>query len=390
LQNEVDEELILDFGLSEEKVVFRRTLREFAERELAPKAAEIERTGKFPRENVKKLAELGLLGISVPVEYGGAGADAVSYALAMEEVARACPTSATIVTHGNLFASELVLQFGTEEQKKKYIPPIVSGSKIGAFSITEPEAGSDVAAIRTTAVQKGDEYVLNGRKQFCTLAGVSDAFVIFAKTDPEAGSRGISAFIVDRDATGFSVGEPERLMGLRAIQNCPLYLDECRVPRGNLLGQEGMGMRIALTMLDAGRIGVAMMSVGIVQAALEASIKHAKERMAFGQPIANFQSIQWMLADMALDIEAGRLLALKAAWLHDQGVRHTQESSMAKLFCSEMCVRHTLNALQIHGGYGYTEEFPLERLVRASKLQTIGEGTSEMQRLIIARNLIRG
>ncbi|MFQ6076603.1 MAG: acyl-CoA dehydrogenase family protein, partial [Candidatus Bathyarchaeia archaeon] len=227
-------------------------------------------------------------------------------------------------------------------------------------------------------------------KQFSTLAGVSDVFVIFVKTDPEAGSRGISAFIVDRDAAGLSLGEPERLMGLRAIQNCPIYLDDCRVPKENLLDQEGKGMRIALTMLDTGRIGVAMMSVGIAQAALEASIKYAKERVAFGQPIANFQAIQWMLADMALDIDAGRLLALRAAWLHDQGVRHTKESSMAKLFCSEMCVRHTLNAIQIHGGYGYTEEFPLERLMRASKLQTIGEGTSEIQRLIIARYLLRG
>lgn len=387
---ETGREIVLDFSLSEEKVMLRKTLREFAEKELAPKAAEIERTGGFPWENVKKLAELDLLGIHVPTEYGGAGADTVSYAIAMEEISRACPTSATIVTHGNLFSGGLILQFGTEEQKKKYIPPIVRGDKIGAFSITEPGAGSDVAAIRTTAVLKGDEYVLNGRKQFSTLAGVSDVFVIFVKTDPEAGSRGISAFIVDRDAAGLSLGEPERLMGLRAIQNCPIYLDDCRVPKENLLDQEGKGMRIALTMLDTGRIGVAMMSVGIAQAALEASIKYAKERVAFGQPIANFQAIQWMLADMALDIDAGRLLALRAAWLHDQGVRHTKESSMAKLFCSEMCVRHTLNAIQIHGGYGYTEEFPLERLMRASKLQTIGEGTSEIQRLIIARYLLRG
>ena len=376
----------MDFELNDEQQMIRKMVREFAEKELAPRAAEVDAQGQFPWEAIRKMGELGLLGLNVPEAYGGAGADMVSYALAIEEIARACGSTALTVAAHALCTTPLAL-FGSEEQKRKYLVPLAQG-KLGAFGLTEPGAGSDAAAAKTTAVRDGDWWVLNGSKIFITNGGLADVLIIVAVTDKSKGTRGISAFIVEKGTPGFTPGREEEKMGLRGSLTSQLFLENCRVPAANLLGNEGDGFKYALATLDSGRIGIGAMSVGLAQAALEASLRYAKERVQFGQPIANFQAIQWMLADMGTQIEAARLLVYRAAALKDKGQRFTKEAAMAKLFASEMAERACHKAIQIHGGYGYVREYAVERFYRDVRLCEIGEGTSEVQRLVIARQLL--
>jgi len=376
----------MDFELNDEQQMIRKMVREFAEKELAPHAAEVDAKGQFPWEAVHKMGELGLLGLNVPEAYGGVGADMVSYALAIEEIARACGSTALTVAAHALCTTPLAL-FGSEEQKRKYLVPLAQG-KLGAFGLTEPGAGSDAASLKTTATRDGDSWVLNGSKIFITNGGLADVLIIVAVTDKSKGTRGISAFIVEKGTPGFTPGREEEKMGLRGSLTSQLFFENCRVPAVNLLGSEGDGFKYALATLDCGRIGIGAMSVGLAQAALEASLRYAKERVQFGQPIANFQAIQWMLADMGTQIEAARLLVHRAATLKDKGRRFTKEAAMAKLFASEMAERACHKAIQIHGGYGYVREYAVERFYRDVRLCEIGEGTSEVQRLVIARQLL--
>ncbi len=378
----------MDFALNEEQEMFRKTIREFAEKEIMPRAQEIDQKGEFPWDIIRKMADLGLMGLPFPEEYGGAGGDAISYAIAVEEIARASGSVAiTYSAHISLACSPIYL-FGTEEQKRKYLIPMAKGEKIGAFGLTEPGAGSDAAAIKTRAVLDGDEWVINGQKIFITNGSVADVVVIAAVTDPAKGKKGISNFIVEKGTPGFRVGREEDKMGLRGSVTSELIFENCRIPKENLLGKEGEGYKQFLMTLDGGRIGIGAMAVGLGMAALEAAARYAKERVQFGQPIAEFQAIQWMIADMATELEAARLLVLRAAWLKDQGQRFTKEAAMAKLFASEAAVRACYKAIQIHGGYGYTKDYPVERLYRDARLTTIGEGTSEIQRLVIARHIL--
>ena len=378
----------MDFELTEEQEMIRRMVRDFAEKEIVPIAGEMDEKGEFPWEIIRKMAPLGFLGLPIPEEYGGAGVDNVSFAIAMEEIARASGSIAiTLDAHVSL-ACEAILQFGSEEQKRKYLAPLARGEKLGAFALTEPEAGSDAAAIKTRAVLSGDEWVLNGQKVFITNGSIADVVVVAAVTDPTKGHRGISNFIVEKGTPGFRPGRDEEKMGLKGSVTSQLFFEDCRVPKENLLGKEGEGFKQFLIVLDAGRIAIGAMAVGLAQAALDASIAYAKERVQFGQPIAKFQAIQWMIADMATQLDAARLLVYRAAWLKDRGVRFTREAAMAKLFASEIAERACHAAIQIHGGYGYTKDYPLERFYRDVRLCEIGEGTSEIQRLVIARQVL--
>ena len=375
--------------LTQEQQMVRQMVRDFAVKEIEPMAAEIDEREEFPWETIKKMAELGLLGIPFPEKYGGAGMDNICYAIAVEEVARVCGSTAiTLAAHISLAAAPIYL-FGTEEQKQRYLVPLARGEILGAFGLTEPQAGSDAAAIKTSAVLKGDHYVLNGTKCFITNAGVAQVLLISAKTDPSAGHRGISSFIVEKGFEGLKIGKRENKLGLRGSDTSEIIMEDCIVPKENLLGKEGEGFKQALITLDGGRISIGAMAVGIAQGALDKSIQYAKERVQFGQPIANFQAIQWMLADMATEIHAARLMVYEAARLEEAGVRFTKEAAMAKLFASEVAMRATTKAIQIHGGYGYCKDYPVERYFRDAKLTEIGEGTSEIQRLVIARELLR-
>ena len=378
----------MDFELTEEQEMIRRMVRDFAEKEIVPIAGEMDEKGEFPWEIIRKMAPLGFLGLPIPEEYGGAGVDNVSFAIAMEEIARASGSIAiTLDAHVSL-ACEAILQFGSEEQKRKYLAPLARGEKLGAFALTEPEAGSDAAAIKTRAVLSGDEWVLNGQKVFITNGSIADVVVVAAVTDPTKGHRGISNFIVEKGTPGFRPGRDEEKMGLKGSVTSQLFFEDCRVPKENLLGKEGEGFKQFLIVLDAGRIAIGAMAVGLAQAALDASIAYAKERVQFGQPIAKFQAIQWMIADMATQLDGARLLVYRAAWLKDRDVRFTREAAMAKLFASEIAERACHAAIQIHGGYGYTKDYPLERFYRDVRLCEIGEGTSEIQRLVIARQVL--
>jgi butyryl-CoA dehydrogenase len=377
----------MDF--TEEQIMLRDMVREFANNEIEPVASELDETGEFPWENIKKMGELGLLGIPFPEEYGGAGMDTLSFALAVEEVGRVCGSTCLIMAaHTSLCATPIYL-FGTEEQKKKYLPPLAKGESLGSFCLTEPGSGSDAGAARTTAVLQGDYYVLNGSKVFVTNGGVADTFVIFAKTDPEKGVHGISAFIVEKGTDGLFIGKREEKLGLHACDTRQISIENCKIPKENLLGKENEGFKQALITLDGGRIGIGAMAVGIAQGALHNAGPYAKEREAFGRTIADFQAIRWMLADMATEIYAARLLVHHAARLRDQGKPYTKEACMAKLFASEMAMRATKNAIQILGGYGFCKDYPVERYWRDAKLTTIGEGTSEVQRLVISRELMK-
>jgi len=379
----------MEFSLSEEHQMTRKMVREFAESEIAPVALVHDEEQKFPMEIVEKMAELGLMGMTVPPEYGGAGTDSISYVIAVEELSRVDASVGVIAAVNNGLACEPLMRWGTEEQKERYLKPVARGEKIGCYALTEPEAGSDAAAIRTTAVLDGDEWVLNGQKVFVTNALNAWIVISYAITDPGKGHRGISAFIIPTDAPGFVRVKKENKLGIRASDTMALSFDDCRIPKENMLGERGQGFKIALATLDVGRIGIAAQAVGIAQGALDESIKYAKERHAFGQPIAGFQAIQWKLADIATELEAARLLTYRAAYMKDKGVKHTKESSMAKLFASEVAMKATREAIQIHGGYGYVKEYPVERFYRDAKITEIYEGTSEIQRLVISRAILK-
>jgi alkylation response protein AidB-like acyl-CoA dehydrogenase len=378
----------LDFSLTEEQQLLKKTVREFAEAEIGPHAREWDDKQEFPREVFSKLGEMGLMGVVWPAEYGGAGLSTLDYAIVMEELSRVDAGVALSVAAHNSLCSGHIFLAGSEEQKKKYLVPLARGEKVGCWGLTENSAGSDAGGTRTTAVRDGDHWVLNGSKTFITNGRIADTAVVMAVTDRAKEKKGISAFIVERGTKGFRSGKKEDKLGVRSSDTSELVFEDCRVPAANLLGKEGHGYVDTLKILDRGRIGIAAFSIGIAQACLEASTKYALGRRQFGHPIADFQAVQFKIADMATQVAAARLLAWHAASLRDAGREHKAESSMAKLFASEAAVQIALEAVQIHGGYGYIKEYAVERYLRDSKLGTIGEGTSEVQRLVIARELL--
>jgi butyryl-CoA dehydrogenase len=375
--------------LNEQQKMIQKVVREFAEKQVAPVAAKLDEKSEFPTEILKKMAELGFLGIFTPTEYGGAGLDAISYVTVIEEISKKCASTGVITSVHNSLVSYPIMKYGTEEQKKKYLPVLAKGEKIGAFAGTEPNAGSDLGAMQTTAVLKGDKYIINGDKTFITSGPKAGILIVFAVTDKDAGSKGISAFIVENTYKGYSVGSVFDKLGINANLVSELIFKDMEVPKENLLGKEGDGFKIALSTLDGGRIGIAAQAVGIAQAALEESIEYSKQRQQFGRPIAKFQAIQWMIAEMATKIEAARYLLYNAAYTKDQGGRFSKEAAMAKLFASETAMDAVIKAVQIHGGYGYTKEYTVERLFRDAKITEIYEGTSEVQKMVIAGSLLR-
>lgn len=379
----------MDFDLTEEQLQIKHLAREFAESEIAPHALEWDEAQQFPLDVMKKLAELGFLGVLVPQEYGGAGLGYIEYVSLIEEIARVDGGIGLSVAAHNSLCTNHILTFGTDDQKRRYLPGLASGQWLGAWGLTEPEAGSDASGTQATAVREGDSYILNGSKTFTTHGTYGDVFVLMAVTDRAKANHGISAFIVEKDTPGIRAGKKENKLGCRTSDTSEVILENCRVPAKNLVGQEGEGFINCLEVLDGGRISIAALAVGMAQGAFEASLKYAKRRRQFGQPIAEFQAIQWKLADMATEIEAARLLTYRAAVLKNQKKRSTKESSMAKLYASEIGVKVANEAVQIHGGYGYVKEYPAEKFYRDAKICTIGEGTSEIQRLVIARQLLR-
>ncbi len=377
--------------LDQDHKMLRDTLRRFAEEEIEPVAAHHDRTREFPRESVRKAAELGLMGVMVDPAHGGAGLDALSYVIAIEEISRVDASLGVILSVNNSLYCHPIEKFGTPEQKERYLAPYASGEKIGAYCLTEANSGSDAGSLRTSAVRKGDRWVLNGSKVFVTNGIAADACIVYAKTDPAApSSRGISAFIVERGFPGYSLGKPETKLGITSSGSVEVVLTDCELPAGNLLGEEGAGFKVALHTLDGGRIGIAAQAVGIAQGALDKAVRYSKERVQFGKPIAEQQSIQWMLADMATDTDAARLLTYRAAHAKETKERYTLEASMAKLFASEACNRVAYKAVQIFGGYGYIAEYPVERYFRDARITEIYEGTSEIQRMVIAANVLKG
>src|SRR5580704_9079698 len=380
----------MDFSLNSDQILIRDTVRQFMEAEMRPILREYERADKFPAEQIRKLGELGCCGMLVPEEWGGAGTDTVSYAVMLEEVARVCASTAVVISVTSSVAGLPLWKHGTEAQKKKYLPRLSRGEILGGFCLTEPGAGSDAAAIQTRAVRSGDEYVLNGTKSWVTNGGVSGVYTVFAKTDPTAGARGITAFLVEPDFPGFRISRYEDKMGLHLSRSAEIVFDDCRVPAENRLGEEGQGLKIALEGLDGGRVGIAAQAVGLAQGAFEAAVKYAKQRRTFGKKIAEFQAIQWMLADMQMEIEAARALMMNAAWLRDtSGGRRGAAAAKAKLYASEMANRVAYKAVQVHGSVGYSRETDVERYYRDARVLTIYEGTSEIQRTVIARDLLK-
>ena len=380
----------MDFALTNDQKMLQDQVRKFAQAELAPQAPELDKTGEFPWQSLKKMAQLGLLGVIVPEQYGGSGFDFVSLAIAIEEISRACASTGVIVAVNNSLTAYPIIQFGSEDQKKKYLPPLCNGEKIGAFGLTEPNAGSDVAAMESSARLEGDHYVLNGTKRFITNGGEAGIFIVFAYTNREMKHKGISTFLVERDTPGFSLGKHEDLMGIRATANCELIFEDVKVPKENLLGKEGDGFKICMNTLDVSRIDIGAQAVGIAQAALDEAIKYSKERKAFGQPISNFEMIQSMIAEMATEIQAARLLVHYAGHCKDKGMqRFSKESAMSKFYASEIAVDVARKAVQVHGGYGYSKDYPVERLYRDAKILELYEGTSEVQKIVIARELTR-
>ena len=378
----------MDFSLTEEQELTRRTVREFAEREIAPRSRRMDETQEFPLDLMRRIGSMGLLGVVFPPEYGGAGLTYPDFALIIEELARVDGAIALSVAAHNSLCSNHIYLAGNEEQKQRWLVPLAGGEKIGAWSLTEPTAGSDASGTRTTAVKDGDHWILNGSKTFATHGSVCDVAVVFAVTDQAKGKHGISAFVLERGLAGWRPGKKEDKMGCRASDTAEIVMENCRVPGSHLLGQEGEGFIDALRILDGGRIGIGSLSVGIAQGAMEQAIAYARGRRQFGRPIAEFQAVQWMLADSATEIDAARLLVQRAAAMRAQGEDTNLASAMAKLFASETAVRVCDRAVQIHGGYGYVKDYPVERAYRDAKLTTIGEGTSEIQRLVIARHLI--
>jgi butyryl-CoA dehydrogenase len=379
----------MDIQLTEEQRQVRDLCREFAEKELRPNARRWDADHVFPREAVRQLAEMGLMGVAIPPEWGGAGMDTVSYAIAMEEISAGCAGTGVIMSVNNSLYCDPLLKFGTDAQREELLIPFAKGERLGCFALTEPMSGSDAAEMRTLAVRRGDEYVLDGSKNFITNGPQADVALVFAMTDRAKRHKGISAFLVPTDAKGFTRGKPDDKVGIRASGSCTVFFEGCAIPARYRLGDEGDGFKIAMATLDGGRIGIASQALGIARAAFDEARAYAKERKAFGQPISSFQAIQFMLADMATEIDAARLLVWRAATLKDRGVRHSAESAMAKLYASEMSERVTSKAIQIHGGYGYVKEYDAERHWRDSRITEIYEGTSEIQRLVISSALLK-
>ena len=379
----------MDFSISKKEILFRQMLREFTEKEVRPIAAEVDELERFPLETVEKMADLGIMGIPIPVEYGGSGADSSLYAIAVEELSRACATTGVIVSAHTSLCAAPIYEFGTFEQRDKYLPNLASGKHLGAFGLTEPNAGTDAAAQQTTAVLDGDNYILNGTKIFITNAAYADIFIVFAMTDKSKGTRGISAFIVEKDFPGFSIGKQEKKLGIRGSSTCELIFENCIVPKENMLGRENRGFGIAMKTLDGGRIGIAAQALGIAQGAMDETVKYVKERKQFGRAIGQFQNTQFQLADLQTKIEASRLLIRSAAYKKDNKMPFTVDAAYAKLFAAETAMEVTNKAIQFHGGYGYTREYPIERMMRDAKITEIYEGTSEVQRMVIAANLLK-
>lgn len=381
--------MMMDFKLSEEHEMIRKMVRDFAENEVAPTAAVRDEEARFDMEIFREMAQLGLTGIPWPEEYGGIGSDYLAYVLAVEELSRVCAsTGVTLSAHTSL-AGWPIYKFGTEEQKQQYLRPMAEGSKIGAYGLTEPSSGSDAGAMKTTAEIDGEDYILNGTKIFITNGGIADIYIVFAMTDHESKHKGTSAFIIEKDFPGFSVGKKEKKLGIRSSPTTEIIFDNCRVPKSNLLGEEGEGFLIAMQTLDGGRNGIAAQAVGIAQGALDAAVEYAKERKQFGKPIAANQGIAFKLADMATNIEASRLLTYQAAWLESNGLPYSKQSAMAKLLAGDTAMSVTTEAVQVFGGYGYTKDYPVERFMRDAKITQIYEGTQEIQRLVISRIVTR-
>jgi len=379
----------MSIKLTDEQLMIQTMVRDFSREVIAPTAAERDKTKEFPGDNLKQLGELGFMGMMVPPEYNGSGADTVSYVLALSEVAYSCASTAVVMSVHNSIVCESILRYGTEDQKQRFLKPLATGEIIGAFALTEPNAGSDPVRQTTKAVRDGDSYILNGTKRFITTGKNAGVIIVTAKTDESKRHKGISAFLVKKETPGFTVGPLEDKMGLRGSDTVDLIFEDCRVPAKDILGEEGDGFKIAMTGLDGGRIGISAQSVGVAQAALDAAVQYTKEREQFGQSISRFQGLRWMVADMATDIEAARQLMLSASAMKDRGENYTAQASMAKLFSSEMVNRVTATALQLHGGYGYIKEYPVERYYRDARVFTIYEGTSEIQRIVISNHVFK-
>ncbi len=375
--------------LTDQQKMIQKMVREFADKEVAPIASELDEKGEYPTKTLEKMAKLGLLGIIIPNKYGGAGLDTISYSIVVEEISRKCASTGVITSVHNSLTAWPIMKYGNEDQKKKYLPILAKGEKIGAFAATEPNAGSDLGALRTTAELKEDRYIINGDKTFITSGPEAGIIIVFAVTDKKLGTKGISAFIIESDMKGYKVGSIFEKLGINASKTSELIFENMEVPKENLLGKEGEGFKIALATLDGGRIGIASQAVGIAQAALDESIEYSKQRQQFGRPISKFQAIQWMIADMATKIEASRYLVYNASYKKDIGERISKEAAMAKLFASETAMDAVIKAVQIHGGYGYTKEYTVERLFRDAKITEIYEGTSEVQKMVIAGSLLK-
>lgn len=380
----------MPYLLTDEQKMLRDMVRKLCQNEIAPRAAEIDRTHAFPWENLRRLAELGLMGVPIPEEWGGAGFDFLSYIITVEEISKACASTGVILAVHTSLGCFSLLNFGTEEQKKKYLVKLASGQWLGAYALTEPDAGSNPANLSTSARLEGDHYLVNGSKLFITSGGQADLYVTFVRTDPGSGGhKGITCLLIEKDAPGFSIGRVEEKMGIHGSATAELIFDNARVPRENLLGEEGEGFKVAMKLLDGGRVGIGAQGVGIAQAALEAATDFAKQRVQFDRPIAEFQAIQFMLADMATRVEAARLLVYRAARLRDMGLPYTKEASMAKMFGTDTAMQVTTDAVQILGGYGYCKEYPVERYMRDAKITQIYEGTNQIQRIVIAKQILR-
>ena len=379
----------MDFSLSKTEELFLQMVREFAEKEVKPLAAQVDEEEMYPEETVKKMAKLGMLGIPIPKQYGGAGGTNVMYGMAVEEISRACATTGVILSSHTSLCCAPIMENGTEEQKQKYLPKLASGEWLGAFALTEPGAGTDAAGQQTTAVLDGDQWVLNGSKIFITSGSYADVFVVIAMTDKSMGTKGISAFIVEKGTPGFTVGKKEKKMGIRGSATTELIFQDCRIPKENLLGVMGKGFGIAMKTLDGGRIGIAAQALGIAQGAMDETIKYTKERKQFGKSISQFQNTQFQMADLETKVQAARLLVRSAHYKKDHGIPYTADAAMAKLFCAETAMEVTTKAVQFHGGYGYTREYPVERMMRDAKITEIYEGTSEVQRMVIAGKLFK-
>lgn len=378
----------MPYLLTDEQKMMRDMVRKLAQNEIAPRAAEIDRERRFPRENIEKMAELGLMGVPIPEEYGGAGCDFLSYIITIEEISRACASTGVILAVHTSVGTFPILYFGTEEQKQKYIPKLAGGEYIGAFALTEPNAGSDPANLSTTARLEGDHYIVNGNKIFISNGGEASVYVTFVSTDKSKGHKGITCLLVDKDTPGFSIGKTEEKMGLHGDITTELIFDNARVPKENLLGKEGEGFKVAMALLDGGRIGIGAQGLGIAQAAFDVAKNYAKERVQFGKSIASFQAIQFMLADMATRIDCARALVYRAARMREMGLPYSKESSMAKMYATDTAMEVTTNAVQILGGYGYCREYPVERYMRDAKITQIYEGTNQIQRIVIAKHVL--